>query len=68
MTSTAAARPASLSFSPAAKIVRATSHPRPIMEPAAIPTTVRGSSAAAALRLRTIWIARWTSHAPAPAA
>jgi hypothetical protein len=38
------------------------------MEPAAIPTTVRGSSAAAARRLSATWIARWTSHAAAPAA
>ena len=52
MTRTAAARPASSSFRPAAKIVSATSHPRPIMEPAAMPTVVRGSSAATALRLR----------------
>src|SRR3954468_6085606 len=68
MTRTAAARPASSSFRPAAKIVSATNHPRPIMEPAAIPTTVRGSSAAAARRVSATWTARWTSHAPAPAA
>ena len=37
MTSTAAARPASLSSIPAAKIVRATSHPRPIMDPTVMP-------------------------------
>src|SRR5206468_3264800 len=38
ITSTAAARPASFSFKPAAKIMSATSQPRPIIDPIRIPT------------------------------
>ena len=49
----AAARPSSREPArPTAKIVPATSHPRPIMLPASTPTTVRGSSLFLAL-----WVA-----------
>src|SRR4051794_24476379 len=70
-TSTAAASPTASSLPAiryAPKIVSATSHPRPIIEPAVRPTTVLGSSDAAARRARTSLMTRCTIQANAAAA
>jgi len=66
--STAAARPASASRRPTAKMANATSQPRRIMLAALSPIEVRTSGAAAARRATSSRTTRWKIHAPAATA